>query len=130
MELFIKSEEHCLLNHIGTQPMESPAVMTLYKRSAKKRRLYYDTFKGDEDFSTYRETSNPNVYGVSKAIGKEEDVGHVTNRMSNQLRVLVQDWNGEKLSDAKTISGKGRLSNNRINVFQNSYGFAGQIRKA
>ena len=91
LEWLIKHEEHCLLNHVPGSPrsMESSAVMTLYKRSVKKHRLYYDPFIGDRDCSAYREVYNANVYGVTKAIGKEEDAGHVTKRMGNHLRALV-----------------------------------------
>ena len=42
--------------------------------------------------------------------------------MGNQLRSLVRDWKGKKLADGKSISGRGRLTNKRINVFQNLYG--------
>ena len=63
LEWFIKHEELCLLNHVGSpQSMESSAVMTLYKPSVKKRGLYYDPFIGDGDCSAYREVSNTNVY--------------------------------------------------------------------
>ena len=91
LECLIKHEEHCLLNHVPGSPrsMESSAVMTLYKRSVQNYGLYYDLFIGDGDCSAYREVYNANVYGVTKAIGKEEDVGHVTKRMGNHLRALV-----------------------------------------
>ena len=113
----MKYEEHCLLNHVGSsQSMESSPVMKLYKLSVKKRGLYYDPSIGDGDCSAYRGVTNANVYGFTKAIGKEEDKGHVTKRMGNQLQALVRDWRGKKTSDGKTISGKGRLTKNRIDL--------------
>ena len=96
------------------QSMWSSAVMVLYKHFVKRHRLYYNPFIGDGDCSTYQEISNANVYGITMAIGKEEDIGHVTKHMSHQ-QALVWDWRGNKLSDGKTISGKGRLTNNHIN---------------
>ena len=44
--------------------------------------------------------------------------------MGNQLQALVQDWREKMLSDGKTVSGNGRLTNNGINLFQTLYGFA------
>lgn len=92
----MKYEEHCLLNHAESpQSMESSPFMKLYKRTVKKRGLYYDPFIGDGDCSAYRDVTNVNVYGFTKAIGKEEDKGHVTKRMGNQLQALVRDWRGK-----------------------------------
>lgn len=47
---------------------------------------------------------------------KEEDVQHVTKHMGNQLRAFIQDWREKKLSAGETISRKGRLTNNYVNV--------------
>ena len=72
LEWFIKHEEHCLLNHVGSpQSMEIFAVMTRYKRSIKRHGPYYDPFIGDGNCSAYRKVSNANICGFTKAIGKE-----------------------------------------------------------
>ena len=125
LEWFLNHEPNCLLNHTGSpQSMESSAVLTLYRRSVSKHNLYYDPFIGDGDSASYREVCNSQVYGDIKQVGKEEDIGHVTKRMGTQLRAIVRDYKGKKLKDGKVINGKGRLTNNRINVFQNLYGHA------
>ena len=108
--------------------MESSAVMVLYKCSPKRCKLYYDPFTGDADCSAYQEISNGNAYRVTKPVHKEEDTGHVTKHMGNQLRALVRDWRGKKLSNGKIKNGKRRLTNNCIYVFQNLYGFCNTVK--
>lgn len=101
--------------------MEKSSVVT-YQRSITKNRLMYDPFIGDGDSSAYREVCKLQVYGPTKLIQKEEDIGHVTKRMGNQLRSVVRDHKGKKLADGKCINGKGRLTNTRIDAFQSLYG--------
>ena len=74
--------------------MEKSAVVSLYQRSVEKRQLYYDPYIGDGDSSSYREICNLQVYGPTKLVGKEEDVGHVTKRMGTNLRSIVRDYKG------------------------------------
>lgn len=76
--------------------MEKSAVIQLYQRSVKKNQLYYDPYIGDGDSSAYRELCKINVYGPTRLIQKEEDIGHVTKRMGNQLRSVVRDYKGKK----------------------------------
>ncbi|GFT53314.1 hypothetical protein TNCV_4234041 [Trichonephila clavipes] len=49
-------------------------------------------------------------YGDSVPIEKIECVGHVQKRMGSGLRKLKALWGEKKLSDGKTIGGKGRLT--------------------
>ena len=53
--------------------------------------------------------------------------------------IIIHDWKkmmeicqilDKKLSDGKSIGGKGRLTNNRIDTFQNFYGLAIKKKKA
>ena len=74
--------------------MEKSAVLALYERSVATRGIYYDPFIGDGDSSSYREVVKSQVYGPTKLIGKEEDVGHVTKRMGSSLRAIVRDYKG------------------------------------
>ena len=78
--------------------MEKAAVIQLYERSVEKNSLYYDPYIGDGDSSAYRELCKTNVYGPSKLIEKEEDIGHVIKRMGSQLRSIVRDYKGRCLS--------------------------------
>ena len=54
-------------------------------------------------------------------------MGHVQKRMGNALRRYVKDMKGKKLSDNKSVSGKGRLTQLKIDRVQRNYGEA--IRK-
>ena len=72
--------------------MEKAAVIELYQRSVEKNKLYYNPFVGDGDSSAYRELCKSNVYGPTKVIQKEEDIGHVSKRMGSQLRSIVRDY--------------------------------------
>ena len=74
--------------------MEQSAVLTLYKRSVEKRQLRYDPYVGDGDSSSYRAECKAAVYGPTKLVGKEEDVGHVIKRMGTNLCSIVRDYKG------------------------------------
>ena len=74
--------------------MEKSAVVSLYERSIERNKLLYDPFIGDGDSSAYNEVCKLQVYGPTKLIGKEEDIGHVIKRMGNHLRSVVRDYKG------------------------------------
>ena len=74
--------------------MEQSGVFTLYKRSVEKIQLRYDPYVGDGDNSSYREVYKAAVYGPTKLVGKEQDVGHVIKRMGTNLRSIVRDYKG------------------------------------
>ena len=57
-------------------------------------------------------------------IVKKECVGHVQKRCGNALRKLKTELGSKKLSDNKTIGGKGRLTNQKIDQLQIYYGLA------
>ncbi|GFV81995.1 uncharacterized protein TNCV_3151931 [Trichonephila clavipes] len=60
----------------------------------------------------------------SVPIEKIECVGHVQKRMGSRLRKLKALWGGKKLSDGKTIGGKGRLTDAIISKWTTFYGNA------
>lgn len=53
-----------------------------------------------------------------------ECTGHVQKRMGSQLRDLKKRLRGTKLKDGKTIGGRGRLTDKRIDSFATYYGNA------
>lgn len=123
MQWYVEHEINCTLNHTGSpQAMEKSAVVSLYERSVEKHNLCYDPFVGDGDSSAYREVNKMQVYGPTKLIGKEEDIGHCIKRAGSYMRSLVRDYKGKKLPDGKAISGKGRLTQNRIDALQSLFG--------
>ncbi|GFV33573.1 uncharacterized protein TNCV_4566881 [Trichonephila clavipes] len=63
-------------------------------------------------------------YGDSIEIEKIERVGHVQKRMGSHLRKLKSSLGKKKLSDGKTIGGKGRLTDVVINRLTTFYGNA------
>ncbi|GFU01240.1 uncharacterized protein TNCV_5123951 [Trichonephila clavipes] len=65
---------------------------------------------------------NPN--GDSVPIEKVECVGHVQKRMGSRLRKLKALRGKKKLSDGKTIGGKGRLTDAIISKLTTFYGNA------
>ena len=77
----------------------------------------------DGDTSSYGEVVAENPYG-DVVPEKLECVGHVNKRMGTRCRDLIQRHRGKKLSDGKSISGKGRLTNKAVNTLQNYYGMS------
>ncbi|GFU76610.1 uncharacterized protein TNCV_1272591 [Trichonephila clavipes] len=63
-------------------------------------------------------------YGDNIEIEKIECVGHVQKRMGSRLRKLKSSLGKKKLSDGKTIGGKGRLTDVVINRLTTFYGNA------
>ena len=63
-------------------------------------------------------------FGSDYQIRKEECVGHVQKRLGTALRKYKKDKKGGKLSDGKSVGGKGRLTDKIIYQMQNYYGKA------
>jgi len=78
---------------------------------------YYTVFVGDGDSSYYRAVVNENIYGPTVSISNENCVGRIQKRMGTRLRKIVQNNKGVKLSDGKSVSGKGRLTLKIIDSF-------------
>ena len=55
---------------------------------------------------------------------KEECVGHIQKRLGSGLREYKRKQRGEKLSDGKTVGGKGRLTDKKVDSMQNYFGEA------
>ena len=122
-----KHEIQCQLNFEGTAGgMEGKGAMNIFSRSIQKRGLKYVTFVGDGDSDTYKIVRDEmaKLYGKRYQVRKEECIGHIQKRMGNALRTLIRDMKGQKMSDSKSIGGKGRLTKERIDSFQRFYGNA------
>ena len=53
---------------------------------------------------------------------KEECVGHIQKRIRTALREYKRKMKGIRLTDGRSISGKGRLTDVMINRIQNCFG--------
>ena len=49
-------------------------------------------------------------------------MNHVTKRMRTNLQRLVKEHKGKKLGENRSLTGKGRVTNARIDTIQNFYG--------
>lgn len=84
--------------------------------------MRYQYFIGDGDSKSHADIVEKDPYdGI--VVEKLECIGHIQTRVGGRLRKL-KSTNKEKLSDGKTLGGKGRLTENIINKLQNYYGIA------
>ncbi|GFU51715.1 uncharacterized protein TNCV_1213451 [Trichonephila clavipes] len=85
-----------------------------------------DSYKGVKsgDTKTFNALSENKPYGDDHLIQKIECVGHVQKRMGTRLRKLKLVYSKKKLSDGKTIGGKGRLTDSLIDKLAHYYGNA------
>lgn len=119
-------EKHkCTKNYHGSAPSMEPAgISAMFGRSVATRKLRYTGMIADGDSKSYKRVCDEKVYGDDCAIEKKECVGHVQKRMGTALRNLKKDWGKKKLTDGKTIGGKGRLTDKKIDLIQTYYGLA------
>lgn len=118
-------QETCLKNHTGSAgKMEVNGMLRIFQRSVEERSVMYGNYIGDGDTKTYSALSKEKPYGTDIPIHKIECVGHIQKRMGTQLRKLKADMRGKKLSDGKSISGRGRLTDKDIDQLTIYYGNA------
>lgn len=115
----------CSANYPGSAPaMESAAAVILWLRSMERRGLRYPEYIGDGDCKGHASVVASQPYGPDVTVNKSECVGHIQKRLGHRLRELVKKHGSTKLSDGKSISGKGRLTGHLIDSLQNWYGRA------
>ena len=116
-----KARHKCTVTHTGSSgSMEAVSTVTMFARSVEKNSLRYTGYIGDGDTSSFNSVLDSNPYGELK-IHKKECVGHVQKRMGTRLRKLKDSLKGRKLSDGKTIGGKGRLTDVKIDQITSYY---------
>lgn len=119
-------DKECSKNHSGSSAlMEVNGMVDMFARSEEKHNARYTKYIGDGDCKTFLSLTKANPYSVP--LSKIECVGHVQKRMGSRLRKLKHDFQGKKLSDGKSIGGKGRLTDVLIDRLTTYYGNA--IRK-
>ncbi|GFX99356.1 uncharacterized protein TNCV_1550201 [Trichonephila clavipes] len=104
--------------------MEVDGMLRIFNRSEKLHNLKYSNYIGDGDTKTFNALSENKPYGDDHLIQKIECVGHVQKRMGTRLRKLKLVYTKKKLSDGKTIGGKGRLTDSLIDKLAHYYGNA------
>ncbi|GFW78189.1 uncharacterized protein TNCV_136581 [Trichonephila clavipes] len=99
--------KECLKIHNGSADMmETVGMVRIFQRSLSHRSVRYTSYIGDGDSKTFSSITASNPYGEDITVSKIECVGHVQKRMGTRLRKLKQM--SSKLSDGKSIGGKGR----------------------
>ncbi|GFY06837.1 uncharacterized protein TNCV_482411 [Trichonephila clavipes] len=104
--------------------MEVDGMLRIFNRSEKLHNLKYSNYIGYGDTKTFNALSENKPYGDDHLIQKIECVGHVQKKMGTRLRKLKLVYSKKKLSDGKTIGGKGRLTDSLIDKLAHYYGNA------
>lgn len=102
--------------------METSGAIKIFVRSVNTRGLNYTSVLGDGDSSTYNSIVERKAYGEECIPNKMECIGHVQKRVGSRLRKLKNAKKAVNLIDSKGVSGKGRLTDGKIDLLQNSYG--------
>ena len=120
-EWFEKHKENCQKNYDGSaNSMEMECAKRIWGRSIKKYSLRYMTMLSDGDSKAHKELVRSKVYGDEYIVEKEECVNHVAKRMGTALNNIV----AEAKSQGSSVSGKGKLTKEKILKIQNYYGKA------
>ena len=120
-----KASNNCKINHEGNaNSMETASAVRTYECLVSTRGLKYRDVLGDRDSSTYNNIVARQPYGEECVPNKMECIGHVRKRVGSRLRRLKNQNKGVKLADGKGLASKGRLTDGKIDGFQNYYGLA------
>ena len=93
----------------------------MFCRSIEKHNLCYTVYIGDGDTNSFAEVREKlkEKFGDDYSVTKENRIGHIQKRMGAALSMYKSKNRGRKLSDGKTIGGKGRLTDNIVDNIQN-----------
>lgn len=115
----------CDANFSGSSgAMEVEGVKQIFERSVPRYNVRYKYYLGDGDSKGFKTIEELKPYGNEFVVEKLECIGHVQKRMGARLRRLKQTLGSSKLSDGKTIGGRGRLTDEVIERLQRYYGYA------
>lgn len=119
-------DSDCVLNHSGSAgKMELVGMTRMFQRSETKYDVKYVSYIGDGDARTYSAVVSAQPYGKDQTVSKIECVGHIQKRMGTRLRKLKQ----AKTKEGKSIGGKGRLTDPKIDLLTVYYGNAIRANK-
>lgn len=98
--------DDCQANYSGTNGgIEVASALEIFQRSVETRDVRYLDYYGD--LNAFEAVLEAMPYGPDIQINKTECIGHIAKIMGTRLRLLKTKKNGVKLSDGKTLSGKG-----------------------
>eukprot|EP00112_Aurelia_sp_Birch-Aquarium-sp1_P002811 Seg1311.5 transcript_id=Seg1311.5/GoldUCD/mRNA.D3Y31 product="hypothetical protein" protein_id=Seg1311.5/GoldUCD/D3Y31 len=116
-----KHAANCPKNFTGSSnAMEVECALRLWNRSEERHKLRYTTMLCDGDSKAFDAVLAAVPYGPDVKIEKEDCVNHVSKRMGTALRNIVATSKAQKDS----ISGKGKLTQEKMTKIQNYYGRA------
>ena len=111
----------CLKNYDGSaNSMEVECALRMWRRSIEVNKLRYTIMLCDGDSKSFDAVVQEKPYGDQITIEKEDCINHVAKRMGTALRNLVSETKAQK----ESISGKGKLTQEKIVKIQNYYGRA------
>ena len=99
--------------------MEVERALQLWRRSVEVNKIWYTTMLCDGDSKSFDSVKAHNVYG-DVSITKEDCLNHVSKHMGTALWSLVAIAKVQK----ESISGRGKLTQDKITKIQNFYGRA------
>lgn len=124
-QFFLRHKAVCKKNHCGSSgKMEVDGMLKIFKRSESLHQVKYLEYIGDGDTKTFSTLSESLPYEADHPLKKLECVGHIQKRMGTRLRKLKSNLGKKKLSDGKSIGGKGRLTDAIISKITSYYGNA------
>ena len=116
-----KHQLNCPKNYDGSSnAMEVECALRLWRRSEMEHKLRYTTILCDGDSKAYDAIVKNQIYGPSKSVVKEDCINHVSKRMGTALRNLIATSKAQNDS----ITGKGKLTQEKVLKIQNYYGRA------
>eukprot|EP00795_Rhopilema_esculentum_P017497 gene17497-9115_t len=116
-----KHSQNCPKNFDGTAgAMEVACAKNLWSRSLQKYKFRYTIMLCDGDSKAFSAVRELAPYGPDVKIEKEDCINHVSKRMGSALRNLVAESKAQK----QPVSGKGKLTQEKMLKIQNYYGRA------
>ena len=119
-DIWWESHQHeCHANFFGSSGAVDPAgCLNIFRRSESKHQLRYTEFLGDSKSYNYLVANK--VYG-DLPVQMVECIGHIQKCMGSRLRSLKKRSGNKKISDGKSVGGKGRLTDKLIDSLQVYY---------
>lgn len=107
----VNHEHKSQLNYGGASGgMEATGALCIIRRSQELHGVRYVRYLGDGNSKDFLAVEPAKPYGDRVEICKLECIGHVKKRMGTHLRKLKKEMKGNTLSNGKSISGRGRLT--------------------
>lgn len=117
-------KEICSANHSSCSGRVEVDGVIEMMRLLFEMGVMIEFYIGDGDCKVHLAIVEEQLYENELTTSKKECVGHVQKRMGTRLRNLKKSYGNKKLSDGKTIGGRGRLTAKVIDELTVYYGNA------